>query len=417
MWFQKRIFLEVLKLEQKMKTIERTEYLERMRRLKGTRDIKVITGVRRSGKSELMKAFIELLKKEEPDSNIIYLDLLLHENESLRDKDSLYEKVEKSYRENKANYLLIDEVQLCKRFEEAINWIYAEKKYDIYLTGSNAFMLSSDLATYFTGRQIEIHVLPFSFKEFCAYHDEEKDINRLFERYSTEGGISGSYEYGTPVDKASYINSVFNTILTRDIVQRYRLTNLPLLSNLTDYLMGNMSELTSVNNITNKLKAEKNDTNHVTIGNYIRYLGDSFLFYDVKRYDIRGKKYLETADKYYLVDQSFRYSRLGTINMDYGKLYENIVAMELIRRGYEIYVGKLYEKEIDFVVKKQNEKLYIQVSDNISNPETLERELSPLRSIRDSYPKILIARTGHEVYDKEGLRIHDIARWLAENDR
>ena len=399
-----------------MKIIERTEYLNRIRRLKGTPDIKVITGVRRSGKSELMKSFISLLQKEEPEANIVYIDLLLHDNEGLRDKESLYRRINDSYIKGKKNYLLIDEVQLCKQFEETVNWVYAEKRYDIYLTGSNAFMLSSDLATYFTGRQIEVHVLPFSFREFCIYYDQEKDLNILFERYSTEGGLSGSYEYNTPEDKANYINSVFKTILTRDIVQRYRLTNLPLLENLTDYLMGNISELTSTNNITNKLKAEKNDTNHVTIGNYIKFLGDSFLFYDVKRYDIRGKKYLETVDKYYLVDQSFRYSRLGTVNMDYGKLYENMVAIELIRRGYEIYVGKLYEKEIDFVVKKQNEKIYIQVSDNISNPETLNRELAPLRSIKDSYPKMLIARTGHDVYDNEGIRIYDIARWLAGED-
>ena len=396
-----------------MKTIERTEYLNQIKRLKGTPDIKVITGVRRSGKSELMKSFIRLLQNDEPEANIVYLDLLLHDNEVLRDKESLYRRINDSYVKGKKNYLFIDEVQLCNQFEETVNWVYAEKRYDIYLTGSNAFMLSSDLATYFTGRQIEVHVLPFSFREFCKYYDKDKDLNTLFERYSTEGGLSGSYEYNTPEDKANYINSVFKTILTGDIVQRYRLTNLPLLENLTDYLMGNISELTSTNNITNKLKAEKNDTNHVTIGNYIKYLGDSFLFYDVKRYDIRGKKYLETVDKYYLADQSFRYSRLGTVNMDYGKLYENMVAIELIRRGYEIYVGKLYEKEIDFVVKKQNEKIYIQVSDNISSPEILNRELAPLRSIKDSYPKILIARTRHEVYDNEGIKIYDIARWMA----
>jgi len=398
-----------------MRTIERKEYLDKIKRLKGSPDIKVITGVRRSGKSELMKAFINYLKVEEPDSNIVFLDLLLHENANLLNKEALYKRVKESYKENTPNYLFVDEIQLCNKFEEAINWIYEEHQFEIYLTGSNAFMLSSDLATYFTGRQMEIHVLPFSFKEFCQYYNHEDNLNALFERYSTEGGLSGSYQYSTPEDKAKYINSVFSTILTRDIVQRYNLTNLTLLSNLSDYLMGNMSDITSINNITNKLNAEKNETNHVTIRNYVRYLQDAFLFYGVKRYDIKGKKYLETSDKYYLVDQAFRYSRLGTVNMDYGKLYENIVALELIRRGYEIYVGKLYEKEVDFVVKKQSEKLYIQVSDNISNPETLERELAPLRSIRDSYPKMLIARTGHETYDNEGIKIFDIARWLLEN--
>ena len=399
-----------------MRTIERKQYLDKLRRLKGTPDIKVITGVRRSGKSELMKSFIRVLEEEEPNANIVYLDLLLHENESLLDKEVLYERVKNSYRPDAKNYLLIDEVQRCPKFEESVNWIYAERKYEIYLTGSNAFMLSSDLATYFTGRQIEIHVLPFSFREFCTYYDEEKDINTLFERYSRGGGLSGSYEYRTDEDKAGYINSVFNTILTRDIVERYNLTNLTLLTTLSDYLMANISELTSTNNITNKLVAEKNSTNHVTVGNYIKYLRDAFLFYEVKRYDLKGKKYLESSSKYYLVDQGFRYSRLGTVNMDWGKLYENIVALELMRRGYEIYVGKLYEKEIDFVVKKQNEKIYIQVSDNISSPDTLERELAPLRSIRDAYPKMLIARTGHETYDNEGIRIHDIARWLLNDD-
>ena len=399
-----------------MRTIERKQYIDKLRRLKGTSDIKVITGVRRSGKSELMKSFIRVLEEEEPNANIVYLDLLLHENESLLDKEVLYERVKNSYRPDAKNYLLIDEVQRCPKFEESVNWIYAERKYEIYLTGSNAFMLSSNLATYFTGRQIEIHVLPFSFREFCTYYDEEKDINTLFERYSRGGGLSGSYEYRTDEDKAGYINSVFNTILTRDIVERYNLTNLTLLTTLSDYLMANISELTSTNNITNKLVAEKNSTNHVTVGNYIKYLRDAFLFYEVKRYDLKGKKYLESSSKYYLVDQGFRYSRLGTVNMDWGKLYENIVALELMRRGYEIYVGKLYEKEIDFVVKKQNEKIYIQVSDNISSPDTLERELAPLRSIRDAYPKMLIARTGHETYDNEGIRIHDIARWLLNDD-
>ncbi len=234
----------------------------------------------------------------------------------------------------------------------------------------------------------------------------------MFERYVTEGGLAGSYLYRTSQDRANYINSVFSTIMTRDIVWRYKLANLTLLGKLADFLMGNMSELTSIHNVTRKLQAENYKTNHVTVGNYVKYLGYAFLFYDVKRYDIKGKRCLNSSDKYYLVDHSFRYARLGTVNMDYGKLYENLVALELLRRGYEVYVGKLYEKEIDFVALKRSEKLYIRVSDNIASSETLSRELTPLASIRDSYPKILIARTGHAMYDNEGIRIYDIARWL-----
>ena len=368
--WSKAIFLKV---GDYMKTIMRAKYLDRIIELNGTPDIKIITGIRRSGKSKLMQAYIAYLKSNFENINIIFIDFMDLAYEEIKEYHALHTYVEEHYQEGKTNYLFVDEVQMCPKFELAINSLYSKGKYDIYVTGSNAFLLSADLAALFTGRYIEIHVFPFSFQEYCQYYDDISDKDKLFDEYAIKGGLAGSYAYRTEKDRRNYIKEVYETIVTRDLVQKYALPDTLVLQRLSEFLMDNISNLTSPNKVSQLLTANETPTNHVTVGKYIKYLCNAFVFYDIKRYDIRGKKYLESSEKFYLCDSGIRYAILGG-----------------------------------------SEKIYIQVSDDISRLETFEREYSPLLQIRDAYPKMIIARTKHPQYSYEGIEIHDIADWLLQ---
>ena len=341
-----------MKVGEYMKTIVRKNYLNRIIELKDTPDIKIITGIRRSGKSKLMQAYIEYLKTNYDNINIIFIDFMDLKFEEIKEYHALHSYVEQHYVAGKMNYLFVDEVQMCPKFELAINSLYSKGKYDIYVTGSNAFLLSADLATLFTGRYIEIHVFPFSFQEYCEYYSDVSDKDKLFDEYSFKGGLAGSYLYPNDRDRVTYIKEVYETIVTRDLVQKYALPDTTVLQRLSEFLMDNISNLTSPNKVSQLLNANNVSTTHVT------------------------------------------------------------VCIELLRRGYDVYVGKLYQKEIDFVAQRGSEKIYIQVSDNISAQETFEREYSPLLQIRDAYPKMIIARTRHPKYSYEGIMIYDIAEWL-----
>lgn len=394
-----------------MKLINRNQYLERMISVIGTPDIKVITGVRRSGKSKLLEAFKDYIETEYTDYNIIHINFNLPEFDHLLEYKPLYEYIKSQYLKGKQNFVLIDEVQMCQDFEKAINGLHAAEQYDIYITGSNAFLLSSDLATLFTGRTFEIKVFPFSFNEYMQYFNYS-DKYAAVDKYMIEGGMAGSYLYKDQEAKYDYIADVFDTLIVRDIRKKYKIRNMQLMDRIVDFLMDNISNLSSARSITNTLSGIKEKVNHVTVSSYMQYLCNAFAFYKIRRYDIKGKKYLSSNDKYYLSDHAFRYAKLGTKNMDYGRVIENIVAIELLRRGYEVYVGVLYKKEIDFVAIKRNEKIYIQVSDNIGDEKTFEREVSPLLQIKDAYPKMIIARTRHDEYQYEGIKVVDIADWL-----
>ena len=394
-----------------MKLIERPEYLEQLKSVQSVPDIKVITGIRRCGKSKLMEAFIDYIRNSDDNANIIYIDFTDLDFEELKEYHKLNNYVKNAFVESKNNYLFIDEVQTCEGFEKTLNSLHASEKYDIYVTGSNAFLLSSDLATLFTGRTFSIEVFPFSLKEYMKYY-ELTDPYEAYSQYRKIGGMAGSYLYTDDNRRASYVNDVFETLVIRDIIQKFKIRNTPLLEKIADYLMDNISNVVSANKMANTLGSNKIKTNDKTVGTYIGYLCNAFGFYRIRRYDIRGKKYLASNDKYYLADPSFRSARLGNKNPDYGRISENLVAIELLRRGYEVYAGMLYKKEIDFVAIKRDEKIYIQVSEYIDNPETFEREYTPLLSIKDAYPKMILARTHQENYQYEGIQIVDIANWL-----
>lgn len=396
-----------------MKLIER-EYLQKLIDTIGTPDIKVITGVRRSGKSKLMEQFIDYIRESIPNSNVVHINFSLIEFEDLQDYHKLYNYIKSAHREGLTNFVCIDEVQMCENFEKAINSLHAEELFDIYLTGSNAFLLSSDIATLFTGRCLEISVYPFSFEEYLRYFESE-EVMSGFDKYYVDGGMSGSYLYQNKELKLDYVKDIYTTIIERDLIKRKKIKNKVLLLKIASFLMDNIGNLASANSIANALSTSQKKVGDKTVGSYIKALCEAFLFYRINRYDIRGKKYLASNEKYYLCDTSFKYAVLGKKDMNYGRVYENIVALELLRRGYEVYVGVLYEKEIDFVAIKRNEKIYIQVSDNISDESTFKREVDSLLKIKDAYPKLLIARTRHEEYTYEGIKVVDMGNWL--NDK
>ena len=262
----------------------------------------------------------------------------------------------------------------------------------------------------FTGRTMQVKVFPFSYKEYTDCVGKSKE--NLLDEYVVYGGLPGVYAYADSTGKTSYIKDLYETILIRDLVQKYHIQNVRDFNAIAEYLMDNIGNISSMNSMEKSLKSEKFDVTRKTLSNYVNYLKNAFMFYEVKRYDLKGKKYLETLTKFYLCDTGMRYAVNGTRNMDYGRAYENVVAIELLRRGYDVYIGKLYQKEIDFVAKKSRELLYIQVSDSISEQSTFEREVSPLMQIKDNYPKLLLARTKHPKYDYNGIEIIDLEEWL-----
>ena len=375
--------------------IKRKFYLEKIVKLIDTEDIKVITGVRRCGKTVLLKQIIDELENRGIDSeNIIYMSFESSKYKNIRNDNDLDEFIfSKTNNLNGKIYLLFDEIQKVKNWEVSLNSYRVDLECDIYITGSNSQLLSGELATLISGRYISINMLPFSFKELIQYYDEMHeniDEIKLFEQYLSYGGFPGLLNYENE-EKEKYLYDLYSTIVLNDILYKNKVKDLDLLERLMEFMISNIGQLFSANSISKYIKNENRKTTPHTIINYMDYARNAFIFYQIKRENIKQKRKLLISDKYYLVDSGFYFIFNGSTQRNWGQLLENIVFLELIRQGYSITIGKIQDLEVDFVCRKANQIKYIQVSQSILDENTRKREFISLEKISDSYPKYVIS--------------------------
>jgi predicted AAA+ superfamily ATPase len=402
--------------------VQREKELERLRNLRDTNLIKVITGIRRAGKSTLFKQFQqELLASGVEERNIISLNFEEMENRTLLEAHSLNDYVMMCIDKSKKNYVFFDEIQNVKEYERVVDSLFVKEYIDLYITGSNAYFLSSDLATLLTGRYLEIYLSPFSFAEYNSGYTgdtSERGKMRVFDDFMTFGGLPEAlnlFNGGNRGEILNYINTVFSTIVEKDIMKRNRLRSKTDFELVARFLFDSVGSIVSPNNIASYITSTGNKIDNETVKNYLDILCDAFLFHKVRRYDIKGKKLLQTLNKYYTTDIGFISALLGkSAKVDRGHLLENIVFVELQRRYTEIYIGKNTETEVDFVVKDKDKNIsYFQVSLTVRDKATLERELRPLATIRDHNPKYLLTLDPEEpTYN--GIIQQNATKWLLE---
>lgn len=370
--------------------IERKEYLDNLIKLKDKQIIKVVTGIRRCGKSTLFDIYKDyLIKNGVSKKQIISLNFENPSDLIFDNWKDLYNDINNKLISNKMNYIFLDEVQILDQFERLVDGLFIKKNVDIYITGSNSYMLSGELVTYLTGRYIQIHMLPLSFKEYYLI-DTTDNEQRKYQEYIETGGFP--YILNLDKDKnliRNYLDGIYNTIIMKDVVSRNNIKDMMILDSVTKFLFDNIGQLVSTNKISNTLNSNNRKSSVNTIENYISNLLDSYIIYKISRYDIKGKENLRTGDKYYVNDLGLRNYLLGEVR-DVGSILENIIFLELKRRNYDIHIGKIDNKEIDFVIKDGNGIKYIQVALSVRDKKTLERELSALQSINDNYPKYII---------------------------
>ena len=392
--------------------VKRSQYLDKLKKLKDQQIIKVVTGVRRCGKSTLLLQFQDYLQEcGITPSQIITINFEDIAFESLLDYKTLYSYIEEKLNPENTTYIFLDEVQTVPEFQKAVNSLFLKKNVDIYITGSNAYMLSGELATLLSGRYIEIGMLPLSFKEY--YELIGGDLRNTWNSYFRNGGFP--YIANTSDDdiREDYLEGLYNTVLLKDIVARKNFQDIPLLKSIVRFLFDNIGNIVSSKKISDSLTSFGRKTTSITVEKYINALTEAFILYKVGRYDIKGKQHLKSLEKYYLVDISLRRLLLGDKNIDIGHILENIVYLELIRRGYHVYIGKVGDLEIDFIAEKGSDKIYYQVSATTLDSHTFLREITPLRKTKDSYPKYIISMDEISV-EEDGIRQINIIDFLLD---
>ena len=370
--------------------IERKEYLDFLVKLKDKKIIKVVTGIRRCGKSTLFTLYKKyLLKNGVNDNQIISLNFENPDDNKYDDWKSLYDDIKSKLVTGKMNYIFLDEIQVVDNFEKVVDGLFIQDNVDIYITGSNSYMLSGELATFLTGRYMQIHMLPLSFKEYLNSIDSPNELKE-YQKYIENGGFP--YLLSINNDKElirNYLDGIYNTVLLKDVISRNNIKDVMILDSVIKFVFGNIGQLISTNKISNTLNSNNRKNSVNTIESYLSNLLDSYIIYKISRYDIKGKEYLKTGDKYYVSDLGLRKYLLGEIK-DLGSILENIIFLELKRRNYEIFIGKNGNNEVDFVVKNNDGLKYIQVSLSVRDEDTLKRELNSLETINDNYPKYII---------------------------
>lgn len=398
--------------------IQRNEYLNELIKWRHDDLIKVITGIRRCGKSTLVKLFAEYLKEDGvQDEQIISINFEDLDNADLLDYKSLYSYIKSKLSKDKWTYVLLDEIQNVKEFQKVVDSLYVQEKVDVYITGSNAYMLSGKLATLLSGRYVEISMLPFSFKEYYELTSNENKDD-AFLSFLKFGGFPYVALLGNTEDKVNhYIEGIYNTIIVKDVEDRQNFDgkknmDVALLKSITKYLADVVGNPISIKGITDYLNSNNRKVSDHTVSDYVDALTEAFVFYPVERFDIQGKELLKTNKKFYIVDTGLRHYLLSKRNPDLGFVLENIVFLELKRRGYKVNVGKVGTKEVDFIAQKDGKIEYFQISANVSDSETFEREISPLRLVRDNYKKTILTLDKFSVGNYDGIEVKYVIDWL-----